>query len=327
MTPHRLTTILIAMLTLLLCAPGGKAQQFAVASFRLLPDDVSAAINPVRDLNGDDCGLIKVMASGDFAFSSPLGIARRIDKTGEIWLYLPRGTKKITIKHPQWGVMRDYRLPSRIESRLTYELDIDEPAPEQAPKVVVDTVVTTLRDTLVVTRVDTIMLRPVKKPVPLEVNTLATLAYGGKSKILTGGLLLMALKRHGAFMHISTDFSRIGPAVATCNRNGLIGSSMPFYTGATRHSAMMLNAGMAHRLSNRVAIFEGLGYSRTTIAWQLAPSEGGGYVKNSHYSVSGISFEIGTLLKFNRLTVSASVLSIRGTDWYGSAGIGYRFGK
>ena len=41
-------------------------------------------------------------------FSTPLGIVKRIDKVGEIWLYVPRGTRKITIKHPQLGVLRDY---------------------------------------------------------------------------------------------------------------------------------------------------------------------------------------------------------------------------
>lgn len=71
-----------------------RAQQFSVARFRVLPNDVSAFITPVRDLNDEACALLKVTATPEYAFSSPLGIVLRKDKVGEIWLYLPKGTKK-----------------------------------------------------------------------------------------------------------------------------------------------------------------------------------------------------------------------------------------
>ena len=35
---------------------------FKVSGFRVLPNDVSAFITPVRDLNGDACALVKVVA-------------------------------------------------------------------------------------------------------------------------------------------------------------------------------------------------------------------------------------------------------------------------
>lgn len=63
--------------------------------------------HPVRDLNDEPCALVKVEAPSDFAFSTPLGIVSRKDKVGEIWLYLPKGSKLLTIKHPEWGVLRD----------------------------------------------------------------------------------------------------------------------------------------------------------------------------------------------------------------------------
>lgn len=77
-----------------------RAQEFSVASFRMLPNDVSAFIEPVRDLNNEACALVKVEATEDFAFSSPLGIVKRKDEVGEIWLYLPKGTRTLTLKHP-----------------------------------------------------------------------------------------------------------------------------------------------------------------------------------------------------------------------------------
>ena len=104
-----------------------EAQDFAVKQFRQLPNDVSAFIDPVRDLNDEPCALIKVAAPEEFAFSSPLGIVVRRDEVGEIWLYMPRGSKMLTIKHPRWGVLRDYRFPQPLESHVTYELTLDLP--------------------------------------------------------------------------------------------------------------------------------------------------------------------------------------------------------
>ena len=79
------------------------AQEYSVASFRLLPNDVSAFIHPERDLNDEACALVKVECPVDFAFSSPLGIVKRKDEVGEVWLYLPKGTKTLTLKHPDWA--------------------------------------------------------------------------------------------------------------------------------------------------------------------------------------------------------------------------------
>ena len=128
MTASRFTYHVLLPLVLILCVNSSAwAQRFSVVSFKMLPNDVSAFINPVRDLNDEDCALVKVIASEDFAFSTPLGIVKRIDKTGEIWLYLPRGSKKITIKHPTWGVLRDYAFPGKVVSHMAYELRIEEP--------------------------------------------------------------------------------------------------------------------------------------------------------------------------------------------------------
>ena len=85
------------------------AQEFSVESFRQLPNDVSAFINVVYDLNDDACALVKVVAPSDFAFSTPLGIVKRKDEVGEIWLYIPKGSRMLTLKHPEWGVLRDYK--------------------------------------------------------------------------------------------------------------------------------------------------------------------------------------------------------------------------
>lgn len=303
------------------------AQEFSVESFRDLPNDISAFINPVKDLNDEGCALLKVIAaSPDFAFSTPLGIVKRIDKTGEIWLYMPRGSKKITIKHSEWGVFRDYAFPAKLESHMTYELSIKEPiknviVPDMTP------IVKTVTDTLVLTRVDTLVIRPVKPNIPLEADVLSIVALGGKATYFTWGLMASVMKRHGIFMHISTDFGSTGPIIGVCNRYGIIDGTERYYSGDTRRKAIMATAGAIHRAGHHIAIFEGIGYSSNTLAWQLAKSEGGGYVRNSYYSHRGLTAEAGIILKFNKLIISVSTFTIKGTEWFGSVGIGMRFGK
>ncbi len=327
MNLRRLTYCLINLiLTLFIGNIDAAAQRFSVESFRQLPNDVSAFINPVKDLNDESCGLIKVMAPEDFVFSTPLGIVKRTDKVGEIWLYVPKGTKKLTIKHPEWGVIRDYILPEKIDGHITYELRLSTPAVAvNAPPQ--EKIITTVRDTLVLTRIDTLVIRPTKKNIPLDLSAFATIAYGGRAQTLSGGLMFVAMKRHGVFAHISSDFGSIGSTIGVCDKNGLMGNHLPYYSGHKRHSFLMANIGAAHRLSDRVAIFEGLGYSSTSLAWELAQSEGGGYVKNSHYCLKGLSVEAGVILKVNRLRITVSASTIRAKEWYASAGIGWSFGK
>lgn len=290
---------------------------FAVASFKPLGNDVTAFISPVRDLNGEACALIKVVAPREFAFSTPLGIVRREDKTGEIWLYVPKGTKTITIKHPLWGVLRDYSLGTKLESHNTYELRLD--LPQQQAIATHDTVIMTRTIT------DTIRVESHRKPVPLAINLLATAAFHKDGP--SWGFMAMMLWRHGFYVHASSDLRSTGGTRLNCDKSGNIGGTMPYYTGKTRHSCFTATAGAAHRLTSSLALFEGLGYGRAATAWQLGESEGGGYALNDGLTHKGVSGEAGLLYSYKRLCVSASVITIAGKQWQGSVGIGIKLGK
>lgn len=210
---------------------------------------------------------------------------------------------------------------------MTYELALDEPSDPRVVLVPSEPVITTIRDTLVVTQTDTIILSPVKQHIPLKFSALATFGYGGRSKTASGGILLSLMKRHGGFLHLSTDFGKVGKTSGVCNRYGEIDDKMPLYSPDTRHSLFMINAGAIHRISNSFSIFEGLGYASNTIAWKISESDGGGWVRNDYYSKKGVSFEIGAIYSYKRLSVSASVASIKGVDWFGSIGIGINIFK
>lgn len=115
-----------ALLMLMWCALAASAQNISVASFRLLETDLTANTSGFmeRDQNGEVAALIKVVTSEvDFTFEGgQVGIVKTKHEPGEWWVYVPRGIKKITIKHPHLGVLRDYWFPIPIEQARTYEM-------------------------------------------------------------------------------------------------------------------------------------------------------------------------------------------------------------
>lgn len=103
-----------------------EAQNISVSSFRLLETDLTANTYGTieRDQNGEVAALIKVVTTQTgFTFDGgALGIVKTIQKPAEIWVYVPRGLKKMTISHPQLGILRNYYLPVTIASAKTYEM-------------------------------------------------------------------------------------------------------------------------------------------------------------------------------------------------------------
>ena len=102
------------------------AQSISVSSFKLLPNDLTANTNgtEVLDQNGEKAALIKVVTTQmGFTFEGgALGITKVKQESGEIWVYVPQKSKKITVKHQQLGVLRDYVFPCGIEAARTYEM-------------------------------------------------------------------------------------------------------------------------------------------------------------------------------------------------------------
>lgn len=99
-----------------------------ITSFKLLPNDLAANTNgtEVLDQNGEKTALIKVVTTQTgFTFEGgAMGITKVKQENGEIWVYIPKRSKKITIKHPRLGVYRDYAFPCAIEAARTYEMKL-----------------------------------------------------------------------------------------------------------------------------------------------------------------------------------------------------------
>ena len=115
---------IVAFLLLSLMTVGAFAQSISVADFKLRESDMTAASLEGRriDQNGQPAALIRIETTETgFVFEAgALGIVDSKQETGEVWVWVPRASRKITIKHPKLGVLYDYRYPLEIEAERTY---------------------------------------------------------------------------------------------------------------------------------------------------------------------------------------------------------------
>ena len=116
------------ILILLSIATIAHGQEMSVKSFYLAETDLTANTpgTMVYDQNGNVCALIKVETTLDgFSFDvGSLGVSEVKRIGGEIWVYVPYGIRRITLSHPQLGVVRDYQIPCPIERGRTYIMSL-----------------------------------------------------------------------------------------------------------------------------------------------------------------------------------------------------------
>ena len=84
---------------------------------------------------------------------------------------------------------------------------------------------------------------------------------------------------------------------------------------------------MTHRLRPWLSVFYGAGYGRSAVAWQLAESEGGGYVLNGGLSRKGMAAEAGLVFSVKRVSLATSTLTVAGRQWQIGIGVGIRLGN
>lgn len=101
------------------------AQDIEVKKFEPMVKDQTAALSPRKDINGTACGLVKVQFELENLQFEGNVIGDVLTNSSVYLVYLSKGTKKVTIKHPDFLpltiVFGDYGI-SRIESNVTYNL-------------------------------------------------------------------------------------------------------------------------------------------------------------------------------------------------------------
>ncbi len=98
-----------------------------IVDFKHLQTDMDAKVNyPIEDWNGNTCAIIKIETTEKgFTFETGTIEISKVDyRPGEVWVYVSKGVRKITIFHETFGVCRNYEIPMPIESGNVYLLTL-----------------------------------------------------------------------------------------------------------------------------------------------------------------------------------------------------------
>ena len=114
---------------MLLTATIGHAQEYQVKDFQLAANDYSANDNAVKDLNGNACALVKLLANDKVQKVEGNIIGQPQRKGSYTWLYLTNDTRRIDLhfsQHLSLSVtFADYGIKS-IKGGNTYILSLEE---------------------------------------------------------------------------------------------------------------------------------------------------------------------------------------------------------
>ena len=109
-----------------------KAQDIRIKSFERNYTSLIATMHQVKDNNGDACAVIRCVMRGDGYIIEPnLGVLKDSLCNGEIMMWIPRGTKRITIRRTGYKPLIGYEIPVAIESKTDYNVDIETIQPKK----------------------------------------------------------------------------------------------------------------------------------------------------------------------------------------------------
>ena len=118
---------IIILAIFLLSAMMALGQEMSVKSFEYLPKDLTARTSPRNDRNGTPCAVIRVGVALQGVVFDGNTIGEPVYNTGEYLVYMPGGSRQITIRHdsylPLTVVFTDYGI-DKVESSNTYRLTV-----------------------------------------------------------------------------------------------------------------------------------------------------------------------------------------------------------
>ena len=112
-------------------------KKIRVTKFERNVTSLIGSMNQVKDNSGETCAVLRVrMTDNDFEIEPNLGVLHHEEATGEVRLWIPVDTKRMTIRHPGVLPLAGYNIPIKLEPKVTYdaEIEIVEEAKASAPK-------------------------------------------------------------------------------------------------------------------------------------------------------------------------------------------------
>lgn len=299
-----------------LSAQSSRDGDFSVQSFRRLEWDLDARSGrPLKDQNGRKAALIKVITSAeDMDFDvGVMGVVAVRREVGETWVYVPEKVLKITVRHKDFGVIRDYVFPEPIESAVTYEMVLRTPAPQPEKEIIV-------RDSIVYL------------PSPADSSSSAAtrrreaigLAVSGIFAVpdCSGGLMFSWEKyRWGCYLKAVSNF-RSSASAYDCRSDGTTDGGYIWTSGRSRVSRLSVTTGVVFRVCGWLSIYAGAGYGGRTLLWEDSSLY---WARVSDRSPSGVAAETGLQFRLRRIRLSAGISTVAFRTCDGEFGLGFCF--
>lgn len=115
-------------LTMALCL---SAQDIKVSKFERNYTSLIARMHPQYDNAGEGCAVFRCFVRGKgYTIEPNLGVVKDSLTEGEIILWVPQGTKRITVRHTGSRPLVGYEIPLRIETKTDYNVYIDSVKPK-----------------------------------------------------------------------------------------------------------------------------------------------------------------------------------------------------
>lgn len=327
---NKLKHLLVALLMLPLA---GMAQEIKIEDFQKLERDMSARTAKVKDVNGDLCALLKIETTEKGFEFSGCNIEKTEQKTGEIWLFASPGVKFITIKHKDFGVLRNYQFPQSIESGVVYQIKLST----EAKEVKIDT---STINKAVESKIDAKMeelnkklalleemqkqssSQPQKRILPVyDKATFAMLnaAYSVAPQTSFGLTFGVHKKTWGWYVSLASGlkFDALG-----ATKEDADGTNDYFYDDNKTTSRLSIHGGAMYRIAKPLYIKLGVGYGVRNLAFT---TQDGDFIKIPSASHSGLECSAGVHLSFGKMAFSVDVISIGFKYSELKLGIGYNF--
>lgn len=292
--------------------------EFKVLLFRRLSWDLDARVNhPVIDQNGKKAALIKVITNEtDFSFDvGIMGVTAVVQEDGEIWVYVPEYVRKLTIKHKNFGVIRDFIFTETIESAVTYELVLKTPEPLPVPEKEI-----IIRDSIVYipTVADSMLVLTKQRRQPVGIGVSAIYSF---PKNAFGVRVDLEKFRWGGYIKTTSNFNGSASAY-NCHSDGTIDGGYIWASGKVKNSQLSITAGPEYRILKWLRVYAGAGYGKRILLWE---DMSGKWSKVTDYSYQGVCADAGVQFGLSRLRLTAGVSSISFKTVSCELGVGFCF--
>ena len=261
------------------------------------------------DQNNRKAALIKVVIP-DSGFDFDVGVMGVVgvkQEVGEVWVYVPEGVRKITVKHQTYGIIRDYEFGCPIESACVYEMRLHVPLKPQSTVIVKDSIV--------------YVPLPVKAQRERKRIGAGIMVAGSVPDPSGGFMVVWNPKQLGAYLKATGNLK---PSNYTyiCHEDGTTDNGYIWTSGKGHVSRMTVTGGGIFRCLDWLSVSAGAGYGKRFLLWRDSKDN---FAKVSEASSQGFAADLGSILRFGHITAYLGANTIGFKYFYPELGVGFNF--